>query len=175
MAKYIDIICSVEYFCNCIKNLSNKYGISMYIEKYKHDSNFRYYIKPDDWSNLSNFIDSEYYRFYFSTLNIDVDDISKPVFYQAGIYEYSIEGIGGRNNVEEIELLSMRLMAKNPDKLISSFFNSIQRKLNKDPDIGKGFWVSTSFYKKKYYSKESINGRTAWLDFHRKKFPIKID
>ena len=174
MAKYIDIVCSIEYFINYIHDLLSKYGISVYIEKYETNSNL-YYIKLDDWSNLSNHINSEYEKFYFSSLNIDLDKNQKINFYQTGIYEYSIEGTGGRDNAEEIEQLRIRLIAKNPDKIINLFFNSIQRKLKKDSNIGKGFWVSTSYYKKRYYSKESINGRTAWLDFKRKNFSIKID
>jgi len=45
MAKYIDIVCSIEYFINYIHDLLSKYGISVYIEKYETNSNLYYFCK----------------------------------------------------------------------------------------------------------------------------------
>ena len=43
----------------------------------------------------------------------------------------TIEGIGGRANENEVELISLRLISKEPEREIKRLFNAIRNKLKK--------------------------------------------
>ena len=131
------------------------------------------YHKEVDFSGakLDELMTDEYDQFFFSSKEMDTQESIN--FYQDDIYEYVIEGNGGRKTSTELELLSLRIISKKPDKVINSFFKSIGTELKKSSDYGQGIG-ETSNQKKIFYLKEVIRKYQLWHDFKRKIIPISI-
>jgi hypothetical protein len=174
MATLINVISSVNDFLSEINELIKKQGLFLYIEK--KDANHKrsfITINPNEITDFGSLIDDEYFAFFIASKPFD-KKVNKN-FYDDSIFEYCIEGLGGRTTIHEVENISLRLIAKKPDSKIKSLFAAIQSNLKKNEDYGMGAEPSMSaFYKNIFYKKKIVNEKTLWMDFKRKIHPIVL-
>ena len=165
MAIYFNIIIPVKTFLDVAKEVMFKYNVKLYIEKASVNGNKkrRYYV--GDNISESDFRDNDYHQFFFSTKDVNISD--KEIILESGkvIYsnwfsfydepQFSIEGIGGHEDDNNIECIKLRSIAKEPDKQVKLFYNSLQTKLKNIEDI-------------KCYKLNSLNHHIYYLDTHKK-------
>lgn len=85
-----------------------------------------------------------------------------------------LKGLGGRQLSNEIELIELRLIGKNPDKAIKSFFNAINYGLKKDEDFSQGIGPSSHRKKIFYLNEVADNGFEIWNNLKNKNFALTI-
>ncbi len=174
MATLINVISSVNDFLGEINELIKKQGLFLYIEK-KDAAHKRSFItiNSNEIIDFNNLIDDEYFAFFITSKPFD-KKVNKN-FYDDSIFEYCMEGLGGRTTINEVENISLRLIAKKPDSKIKSLFVAIQSSLKKNEDYGMGAEPSSSaFYKNIFYKKKIVDGKTLWMDFKRKNHPVVL-
>ena len=93
-------------------------------------------------------------------------------FYDDEVCKGTIEGIGGRANENEVELISLRLISKEPEREIKRLFNAIRNKLKKDPTIGVGVQSGSSRYPKFFYQKSLTDNKVFKFDLNNDKLPV---
>jgi hypothetical protein len=171
--SYINVIVDCPNFLNTISELVKKQNIYCYFQYRNTVDKIRvHYVEVDfNNANFEELMTDEYDQFFFSSKEIDTQKAMN--FYQDGIYEYAVEGNGGRKTSTELELLSLRIISKNPDKKINSFFKSINIELKKNSNYDQGIG-ETSNQKKIFYLKEIVGKYQMWHDFKRKVIPISI-
>ena len=89
-------------------------------------NNYKNQIERNREKNLDFFISSKAYE------NPNIN------FYDHSICQDIIEGFGGREIEDTIELIALRIISKNPEKETVKIFNAIRNKLKKDTAIGVG-------------------------------------
>jgi hypothetical protein len=169
--KQINIVMSLNDFYLYIKDILVKYDALMFVEK-KHLETSRLKILIKD-SNI-DFLNRNYQEkglcFFITTLNLNVNECDLS-FYSDDIYNYTIEGIGGRENELEIERIKLRLISKKPEKTIISVFRAIKNKLEKDIEMATGVEANSSLYKDYFYPKSNVGKKIFKMDFYNEKLP----
>ncbi|MCD8742290.1 hypothetical protein LT679_16900 [Mucilaginibacter roseus] len=94
-------------------------------------------------------------------------------FYNDNFFTYAIEVKGGRSTNEELEMLSLRVIAKEPDKRIKAFINKLQKSLKQNDAYGMGIGPG-NYHSKIFYHRQEVKGKTLWNDFERKITPVVI-
>lgn len=170
MASKISILNTLTNTVEHIIPLLTKYGIYLYIE-YRDAGKASYVLYNQDETEIR--ISENYYCFFLSTILVDT---SKEVsFYSEELFGHTIEGTGGRENGNDIELTTLRMISKTPEKEIKSFFNAVLNVLKKDTNYEKGVYSgSGTFYKDIFYVKSMVENKVFWFDFKRKDKAIKI-
>ncbi|WP_298979143.1 hypothetical protein [uncultured Campylobacter sp.] len=90
------------------------------------------------------------------------------VFYD-DMYRSIIEGTGGRETQEAIEMIALRLVAKNPGA--ATWGNFSGNKPKNDEAIGRGLSCGASFYKDYFYAKRCADGKILKFYLNNDKLP----
>lgn len=171
MATHLNIIMPLKEFLHYTHELQMTYSMFLYIET-RDEKKTRHVNAITVLSDLDNSIDESYSGFYFSAHPIP----AKATFYDAGIYHYCIEGLGGRTTAQDLEMIKLRVISKTPDATIKKFFAAVISKLKKDKGFEKGIYSSSGqLYKTTFYLKSVVGQYAAWFDFERKTSPIKFE
>lgn len=168
--SYINVIMPLVEFVPYINDMVVKYDCVVYLRK-KNTKDVLYTSKL----NMEN---------YRSVIGDGIEDkllffVSLKDYNEAGISFYddevckgTIEGIGGRENENEVELISLRLISKEPEGKIKRLFNAIRNKLKKDPTIGVGVQSGSSRYPKFFYQKSLKDNKIFKFDLNNDKMPV---
>lgn len=171
MASLINVIVPFDVFVDRVKDLMEKYQVHLYLEK--RDAAFQAgYVKLDVFADQ---LDMDYSQFFFSAQEVTLNDDTN--FYADDVFDYCIEGKGGRQTDTDVELLALRLISKNPMPTIKSFFNAVHNRLKKDKDFDAGIYSGSgvAFYKNILYLKSAAQDKVMWFDFKRKDKPITLE
>lgn len=83
--------------------------------------------------------------------------------------------MGGRETQEAIDMIALRLLAKNQGAAtwgnLSAIKNAIKNKLENDEAIGRGLSCGASFYKDYFYAKRCVDGKILKFDLNNDKLP----
>lgn len=171
MSSLINTLIPVEDFFSEIHDLIKSGGIHFYINKIAGSQ--KTIIKIQSPESLSPAIDDHYHAIYITSEAFE--ESKHKSFFDDDFCIHAIEVLGGRSTPTELENLSLRIISKTPDKKIKSFFSKLDKYLKENNEYGMGVGPGTSsFYKKIFYKKEAIKGKTLWFDFERKAVPITI-
>lgn len=171
MASLINIIMPLVELVDNIKDLIEKYGIHVYLER-RDKALQRTHILLQGGGKQE--IAAGYSRLFFSAMEVPLNENTS--FYADGIFDYCIEVEGGRETDDDIELIKLRVIGKNPDKTIKSFFTAVNNRLKKDGNMGVGvFSGDSSYYKNIFYQQSLVGKKTMWFDFKRKNYPIRVE
>lgn len=171
MASLINVIVPFDVFVDRVKDLMEKYQVHLYLEK--RDTALRAsYTKLNVFTDQ---LDTNHSQFFISAQEVLLNDHTS--FYADGVFDYCIEGKGGRQTNTDLELLALRLISKNPTPAIKSFFNAVHNRLKKDKDFGAGIYAASgvAFYKNILYLKSAAHDKVMWFDFDRKNKPITLE
>jgi hypothetical protein len=169
MAVYFNIIIPIEKFLVDLEQVLLTHSINIYIEKYNEVQNFYYELVDIKKPNIACFSDKEYRGFFFTSLSLviqngklvfdnnKIQQTDKVSFYNDELFNYCIEGKGGREDIENIESIRLRIISKSPDKQIERFYKSLQTMFKKSIDINKGLNIGQHFDSKIYYYKTKKN------------------
>ncbi|MFD2941987.1 hypothetical protein [Flavobacterium notoginsengisoli] len=163
MAVYFNIIIPFEKFISELKDIIDKNSVKLYAE-YLNDKKGFYYELIDPKSENINFLSEKDYRgFFFSSKVVEVKDgnlvlgksskKNRISFYDDELFDYCIEGKGGREDQDNLEIIKLRIISKNPDKQIAKFYNALQNILKKLENVEKGLWIANYFDDKVFYYK----------------------
>ena len=111
-------------------------------------NNYKNQIERNREKNLDFFISSKAYE------NPNIN------FYDHSICQDIIEGIGGRETEDTIELIALRTISKNSEKETVKIFNAIRNKLKKDTAIGVGVKSKGYVYKNYFYQRAYVGKKT---------------
>ena len=168
--SYINVIMPLVEFVPYINDMVVKYDCVVYLRK-KNTKDVLYTSKL----NMEN---------YRGVIGDGIEDkllffVSLKDYNEVGIFFYddevckgTIEGIGGRENENEVELISLRLISKEPEGKIKRLFNAIRNKLKKDPTIGVGVQSGSSRYPKFFYQKSLKDNKIFKFDLNNDKMPV---
>ncbi|RWW91956.1 hypothetical protein [Flavobacterium cerinum] len=172
--SYIYVIVDCKRFLSFVKKIALKHKVDCFFEyRSSIDRTMTSYKQVDfNLENYNSLINEEYDRFFFISKEVPVDDTWS--FYDKGILEYSIEGTGGRQLSNEIELIELRLIGKKPEKAIKSFFNAINYGLKKDEDFSQGIGPSSHRKKIFYLNEVADNGFEIWNNLKNKNVALTI-
>ncbi|WP_146065523.1 hypothetical protein [Paenibacillus sp. UNC499MF] len=149
------------------------HGVNLYAEIFVNAQGDRQYssfeIKKIDLF-ASYFKDTAYNSFFFSSYPVkNITQIKDSGYFYNTPSTYSIEVNGGRETDKSRELIQMRMISKNPNKQIQSFYRSFQR------DLKKISGLQMHIQKKYFYlptekiiipaNPHSQNTRDNWEDF----------
>jgi hypothetical protein len=171
--KHGKIIVDLPTFLEVIKPLAVKQDISCYIA-YRNlkDKTKVYYTKVNfEEVSFENLLTEEYDMFFFTSKDFEVN--ASFSFYEDNIFEYCVDGEGGRKTNKELERIRLRIISKTPDKKIEAFMKSLSTALKKDSNFTYGFG-NTSSDKTTFYLKSVVRKYKLWDDFSRKIVPIEI-
>lgn len=84
-------------------------------------------IKIGTEAELLENIDDHYRSFFISSEIFDESRFEN--FYDDEFFAHAIEGLGGRYNKDELEMLSLRIISKTPDKKVKSFIDGLVKSL----------------------------------------------
>ncbi|GAA3409493.1 hypothetical protein GCM10020370_49840 [Paenibacillus hodogayensis] len=153
------------------------HGVKLYAEIFINAKGERQYLSFESKEIdlfASYFNDTAYNSFFFSCYPVqDITQIKKNGFFYDTPGSYSIEVKGGRETDKSRELIQMRMISKNPNKQIQSFYRTFQRDLKKISGLQK-------HTQKKYFyfptekitipaNPQSKNTRDNWEDFYLSK------
>lgn len=165
MATYFNIVIPVKKFILDLEQILVTHAITIYVEKFNAVKGLYYELIDIKNPDFSCFSDKEYSRFFFTSFNLRIqngkltfdknkihqtDSIS---FYDDELFNYCIEGEGGREDIENIECIKLRIISKNPEKQIEKFYKSLQTMFKKSIGINQGLHIGEYFDKKIYYYK----------------------
>lgn len=173
MGSRINVIMPLGTLMEIIHDLAEKYGIQIYVERRDEALARNYVALKGDVSAMKLAINEGYRQFFFSAIEVPLNE--KTSFYADGIFDYCIEGKGGHEMGDDIEMITLRIISKNPDKTIQSFFGAVNNRLKKAGDVGVGVYTGAgSFYKNIFYLKSLVGKKEMWFDFERKNTPITV-
>ncbi|GEM_PF-1041398 len=165
MATYFNIIIPIKKLLADLEQILITHSINVYVEKFNEAKGFYYEQIAINYSNLAFVQDKDYRGFFFTSLHLSIkkgqlsfdnkktkqdDDVS---FYDDELFNYCIEGKGGREDSEFIESIKLRIISKTPDKQIDKFYKALQALFKKSTDINKGLHLGQHFDNKLYYFK----------------------
>ena len=110
------------------------------------------------------------FKFFISSEPPQEPELPAKIFYD-DMYRSIIEGTGGRETQEAVEMIALRLVAKNPGAVIRKIFAAIKNKLKNDEAIGRGLRCGASFYKDYFYAKRCVDGKILKFDLNNDKLP----
>ena len=152
-------------FVPYVNNMVVKYDCVVYLRK-KNTKDVLYTSKL----NMEN---------YRSVIGDGIEDklfffVSLKDYNEAGISFYDDEVCKGtiEGNENEVELISLRLISKEPEREIKRLFNAIRNKLKKDPTIGVGVQSGSSRYPKFFYQKSLTDNKVFKFDLNNDKLPV---
>lgn len=167
MTTYFNIIISADKFFMELKPIIETCSVQVFIEKFNENRGFYYEYFDVKKSNFCNLIDKEYRGFFFTLLNPTIQDgklvLNKKnqnnslSFYNEALFNCSIEGKGGREDIGNLECIKLRMISKMPDKQIEKFYKSLQTLFKKAINIKKGLNIGQHFDKKIYYFETNKN------------------
>lgn len=155
---YIYILSSLLDFYEYIKDILVNNNAYFYIEYLNNGIINHEQVTPLNCRSKIKPLREQNMNFYISTKPIEMDKN----FYDDNIFPFAIEGKGGRETSLTVELITLRLISKKPDKSIRNIFNLIKRTLDADSSICKGF-SEQSIIHKSIYMLPSIKGRTSFV------------
>ena len=163
--SYINVIMPLVEFVPYVNNMVVKYDCVVYLRK-KNTKDVLYTSKL----NMEN---------YRSVIGDGIEDklfffVSLKDYNEAGISFYDDEVCKGtiEGNENEVELISLRLISKEPEREIKRLFNAIRNKLKKDPTIGVGVQSGSSRYPKFFYQKSLTDNKVFKFDLNNDKLPV---
>jgi hypothetical protein len=169
MANLTNIFTSIISFYTETSDLLTEMEMHFYLEKRTGDQ--WKIIKIGTEAELFENIDDHYRSFFISSEIFDESRFEN--FYDDEFFAHAIEGLGGRYNKDELEMLSLRILSKTPDKKVKSFIDRLVRSLKKNSGYGLGVGPGESpLYRKMFYNRSDVRGRTLWFDFARKVSPV---
>ena len=168
--SYINVIMPLVEFVPYINDMVVKYDCVVYLRK-KNTKDVLYTSKlnMENYRNVIGDGIEDKLLFFVSLKDYNEAGIS---FYDDEVCKGTIEGIGGRENENEVELISLRLISKEPEGKIKRLFNAIRNKLKKDPTIGVGVQSGSSRYPKFFYQKSLKNNKIFKFDLNNDKMPV---
>ena len=173
MPGQVHIISSITQFYQDVNVLLRQANLFFYIEKIIAGQLSIITVEAHV-SDISPFIDAGYHSFFITAVPFD-HTIHKS-FYADSFFPYVIEGRGGRVTATEIESISLRVVAKAPDKRLPSFVNRLIKywKSNEGYGVGVNPDAGAAYYKRTWYKKQEVLNKTAWFDFKHKGMAIVI-
>lgn len=167
MKKSLEILMPIKHFCEYINPLKHLYDFKIYIVT---KDTLRDSVKPHTYSDQFIF-DDDY--LYFMLYFMDGYPKNGSIFYDGKHEAFCIEGTNGRDTMEDIEVLHLRVISRNPDPKVGSFFTSLMAKLQNDPDIAKGVYTEKGIeYKDIRYSRSVLMYKKPWFSLELRKQPI---
>ncbi|ACU60416.1 hypothetical protein [Chitinophaga pinensis] len=165
MANLTNIFINICSFYTEILDLVNEMDLYFYLEK-RIGTQWNF-IKIATKEELAENIDEHYRSFFISSETFDPGKFDS--FYDDEFCVHAIEGLGGRHTKDELEMLSLRIISKTPDKKVKSFIDKFVKMLKRNSRYGQGVGPgASSLYKKTFYNRLDVQGRTLWFDFERK-------
>ncbi|OME94279.1 hypothetical protein BK127_41620 [Paenibacillus sp. FSL H7-0331] len=174
---YFNISMPVMDFLTESHNVMLSHGVKLYAEIFVNAQGERQYTSFESEKNdlfSSYFNDTAYNSFFFSCYPIqDITQIKEFGYFYDTPGSYSIEVKGGRETYKSRELIQMRMISKNPNKQIQSFYRTFQRDLKKISGLQKH--TQKNYF---YLPTEKIiipanphsqNTRDNWEDFYLSK------
>ncbi|WP_297942943.1 hypothetical protein [uncultured Campylobacter sp.] len=79
--------------------------------------------------------------------------------------------MGGRETQEAIDMIALRLLAKNQGAATWGNLSAIKNKLENDEAIGRGLSCGAYFYKDYFYAKRCADGKILKFDPNDDKLP----
>ena len=171
MAAYFDIIIHLEKLFKSIVNLNLDKEVDFYVEYWNQKSKTHFKkINPHN-IEIEDFNQPSYKGFFMisKTANYNIDQSP----FDDEVFQYVVEVKGGKEDKDNIELISFRRVAKESDKSIDKVFQKIQRTFKKNMEFDKGVKWGNHFYKNIYFDK-SVSKRI-WKNLEEKDFEIKIN
>ena len=168
--SYINVIMPLVEFVPYINNMVVKYDCVVYLRK-KNTKDVLYTSKLNMENYRSVIGDGIEDKLFFFVSLKDYNEAGIS-FYDDEVCKGTIEGIGGRANENEVELISLRLISKEPEGEIKRLFNAIRNKLKKDPTIGVGVQSGSSRYPKFFYQKSLTDNKVFKFDLNNDKLPV---
>ena len=167
--SYINVIMPLVEFVPYINDMVVRYDCVVYFRKKNTKDVFCTAINMANYrSVIGDGIEDKLF-FFVSLKDYNKAGIS---FYDDEVCKGTIEGIGGRANENEVELISLRLISKEPKEGIKRLFNAIRNKLKKDSTIGVGVQSGSSKYPKFFYQKSLTDNKVFKFDFNNDKLPV---
>lgn len=141
IATYFNISMPVMDFLTESHHAMLSHGVKLYAEIFVNAQGERQYSsfesKEIDLFAIY-FNDIAYNSFFFSCYPIqDITQIKEFGYFYDTPSSYSIEVNGGRETDKSRELIQMRMISKNPNKQIQSFYRAFQRDLKKISGLQK--------------------------------------
>ena len=168
--SYINVIMPLVDFIPYINDVVVRNQSVVYIRKRKNANEF--YNTKLNMSNYKSVIDCnmENKLLFFICLNNCNDPHAS--FYNNSVCKEAIEGLGGRMIENEVELISLRLISKQPERKIKKMFNEIRNKLKKDTAIGVGVQSGSYVYPNFFYQKNIAENKVLKFDLNNDSLPI---
>ncbi|WP_289661398.1 hypothetical protein [Flavobacterium panacagri] len=167
MAVYFNIIIPFKKFISELKDVIDKNAVNLYAEYLNEKKGFYYELIDPKSDNITFFSNQDYRGFFFSSKAVEIKDgnlilgkTSKKdriSFYDDALFDYCIEGKGGREDQDSLEIIKLRIISKNPDKQILKFYNSLQNTLKKTEGVNTGLLIENYFDSKVFYFKTHKN------------------
>ena len=165
---YIHLLMPLGDFIPYIADILAGCGGTVYLQKRGGGT---YGAAKTGSSNCRNLTDlRQSLKFFISLESPQEPELPAKVFYD-DMYRSIIEGTGGRETQEAIEMIALRLVAKNPGAAIRKIFSAIKNKLENDEAIGRGLSCGASFYKDYFYAKRCVDCKILKFDLNSDKLP----
>lgn len=171
MANLTNIFISIYSFYTETSSLLREMEMHFYLEK-QIGTDWKI-IEIETAIQLLENVDPDYRSFFISSETFDESRFEN--FYDDEFCVHAIEGLGGRYTKEELEMLSLRIISKTPDKKVKLFIEKLVKSLKKNGEYGLGVGPGESpLYNRIFYKKLDVQGRALWFDFARKGSPASI-
>ncbi|MGN7724166.1 hypothetical protein [Chitinophaga sp. 22620] len=169
MANLTNIFTSIISFYTEISDLLTEMEMYFYLEK-RTGSQWEI-IKIGTEAELLENIGDHYRSFFISSEIFDESRFEN--FYDDQFCVHAVEGLGGRYNKVELEMLSLRIISKTPDIKVKLFIDRLVKLLKKNSGYGLGVGPGESpLYRRMFYNRSDVQERTLWFDFERKVTPV---
>ena len=162
---YIHLLMPLGDFIPYIADILAGCGGTVYVQK----SGGAYSAVKIDAGGRLNLSDrGQSFKFFISLESPQEPELPAKIFYD-DLYRSIIEGTGGRETQEAVEMIALRLVAKNSGAAIWKIFSG--NKLENDEAIGRGLSCGASFYKDYFYAKRCVDGKILKFDLNNDKLP----
>ncbi|MCR4031334.1 MULTISPECIES: hypothetical protein [Flavobacterium] len=167
MAVYFNIIIPFQKFISELNDVLDKNAVHLYVEYLNDKKGFYYELIDPKSENLTFFTENDYHGFFFSSKAVEINNGNlileksskkdRISFYDDALFDYCIEGKGGREDQDNLEIIKLRIISKNPDKQIAKFYNSLQNILKKTEGVNNGLMIGNYFDSKVFYYETAKN------------------
>ncbi|MEC0090877.1 hypothetical protein [Paenibacillus macquariensis] len=141
IATYFNISMPVIDFLTVSQQAMLSHEVKLYAEIFVNAQGERQYSSFESGEVdlfASYFNNTAYNSFFFFCYPIeDITQIKQFGYFHDTPSSYSIEVDGGRETARSRELIQLRMISKNPDKQILSFYRTLQRDLKKISGLQK--------------------------------------
>lgn len=167
--SYINLVMSLKDFYQYVEDILEKDNGAFYIEV-KNKSKIS--LEKIEKGEADKIKDNREKNLRFYILSEQSDDVSQDDIFDDELEPIVIDGEGGRETTDSIERISLRILAKKPNKNTTKIFNGIKNKLKKDDEIGMGVEGGSKLHDDYFYQKELVGKKTFKTDFHNDKAPL---